>query len=101
MYRFFCCLLVCILLSAGCSRTAAPASPDASDPPSPPQEAPREVDKETAQKLFESYILPYEAVTGGMPFSHPSELSNDLVVCLSIHRLVAENGEHAYRVQND
>lgn len=101
MYRFFCCLLICILLFTGCSRTAAPASPDASDPPSPTQDPPGEVDKETAQKLFESYILPYEAVTGGMPFSHPSELSNDLVVCLSIHRLVAENGEHAYRVQND
>ena len=28
---------------------------DAPDPPSPTQEAPREVDKETAQKLFESY----------------------------------------------
>ena len=78
MYRFFCCLLVCILLSAGCSRTAAPAAPDAPDPPSPTQDPPGEVDKETAQKLFESYILPYEAVTGGMPFSHPSELSNDL-----------------------
>ena len=101
MYRFFCCLLVCILLSTGCSRTAAPASPDALDPPSSAQETPMEVDKETAQELFESYILPYEAVTGGTPFSHPGEFSNDLVVCLSIHRLVAENGEQAYRVQND